>query len=63
MGRALQLSKQNVAQVFATDSIIATLMCATRSVNSWDILVTRVGDKLFFDKRDKSDFGTILTAL
>ncbi|TNN52867.1 Eukaryotic translation initiation factor 3 subunit D [Liparis tanakae] len=27
--------------VFATDAILATLMCCTRSVNSWDIIVQR----------------------
>ncbi len=43
--------------MFATDAILATLMCCTRSVNSWDIIVQRVGNKLFFDKRDSSDFG------
>uniref|UniRef100_A0A8C9Y0B1 Eukaryotic translation initiation factor 3, subunit D n=1 Tax=Sander lucioperca TaxID=283035 RepID=A0A8C9Y0B1_SANLU len=46
--------------VFATDAILATLMCCTRSVNSWDIIVQRVGNKLFFDKRDNSDFGEAL---
>uniref|UniRef100_A0A673Z5S6 Eukaryotic translation initiation factor 3, subunit D n=1 Tax=Salmo trutta TaxID=8032 RepID=A0A673Z5S6_SALTR len=45
--------------VFATDAILATLMCCTRSVNSWDIIVQRVGNKLFFDKRDNSDFVVI----
>ena len=43
--------------VFATDAIISTLMCSTRSVHSWDIIVQRVGKKIFFDKRDNSDFG------
>ncbi|TFK07315.1 tRNA pseudouridine(38/39) synthase [Platysternon megacephalum] len=43
--------------VFATDAILATLMSCTRSVYSWDIIVQRVGSKLFFDKRDNSDFG------
>jgi len=42
--------------VFGTDAIISTLMCCTRSVASWDIIVQRVGKKLFFDKRDSSDF-------
>lgn len=32
-------------------------MSCTRSVYSWDIIVQRVGSKLFFDKRDNSDFG------
>ncbi|MEE6523489.1 hypothetical protein FKM82_022415, partial [Ascaphus truei] len=45
--------------VFATDAILATLMCSTRSVNSWDIVVQRVGSKIFFDKRDNSDFGLL----
>lgn len=43
--------------MFATDAILATLMSCTRSVYSWDIIVQRVGSKLFFDKRDNSDFG------
>lgn len=54
----LQLAKTQ-GNVFATDAILATLMCCTRSVNSWDIIVQRVGNKLFFDKRDNSDFGEI----
>lgn len=49
--------------MFATDAILATLMCCTRSVNSWDIIVQRVGNKLFFDKRDNSDFGEFPLAL
>merc|ERR1719457_411750 len=38
------------------DAIISTLMCSTRSAHSWDIIVQRVGKKLFFDKRDDSTF-------
>lgn len=53
-----QLTKTE-GNVFATDAIIATLMCATRSVYSWDILVQRVGNKLFFDKRDESEFDLL----
>lgn len=58
----LQLAKTQ-GNVFATDAILATLMCCTRSVNSWDIIVQRVGNKLFFDKRDNSDFGESLRDL
>jgi len=42
--------------IFGTDAIISLLMCAPRSQYSWDIVVRRVGSKLFFDKRDKSQF-------
>jgi translation initiation factor 3 subunit D len=48
-----RLSK-TVGNVYATDSILATLMCATRSNYSWDIVVQKIGDKLFFDKRDNT---------
>lgn len=38
--------------VFATDSILSTIMCAVRSVYSWDILVHKSGNKLYLDQRD-----------
>merc|ERR1719414_2284092 len=34
------------ANVFATDSILATLMCCTRSQYSWDIVVQKIGGKI-----------------
>ena len=52
----LQLAKTE-GTVYATDSILATLMCSIRSNYSWDIIVQKVGGKLFFDKRDDSEFG------
>ena len=45
--------------VYATDSIIATLMCCSRSVYPWDIVVSKIGNKLFFDKRDDSNFDLL----
>lgn len=45
--------------VFGTDIILATIMCSTRSVYSWDIIVQHVGGKLFFDKRDDSEFDLL----
>jgi len=38
-------------QVYTTDLVLATLMCAPRSVYSWDVLVKKEGGKLFLDKR------------
>ena len=40
--------------VFATDIILATLMCCTRSVYSWDIVATKLKGKIFLDKREDS---------
>lgn len=34
-------------------------MCIKSSVYSWDIVVTRSGDKLFFDKRDDSNLNLL----
>lgn len=53
-----KLSKTD-GNVYATDAIIAALMCATRSGTSWDVVVQRVGNKLFFDKRDDSEFDLL----
>lgn len=51
-----QLSMENRGTVFATDVILAHLMSCTKSVLPWDIIVTKVGSKIFFDKRDGSNF-------
>jgi len=47
-------------RVFATDQILAVIMAAPRSAFSWDLVVNRVGDKLFLDKRSdcSTDFVT-----
>ena len=48
------LENENIGTVFATDAILSTLMCCPRSMYSWDIVIQRVGNKLFLDKRDAS---------
>jgi translation initiation factor 3 subunit D len=47
--------------IAVTDQVLATLMTANRSLYSWDIVLTRVDDKLLIDKRDGShiDFLTV----
>ncbi|CAB3402872.1 unnamed protein product [Caenorhabditis bovis] len=50
-----ELAQNGIGNVFGTDIILATLMTAPRSVYSWDIVAYRVGDKLFFDKRNTRD--------
>merc|ERR1712025_1124782 len=47
------------ANVFATDAILATLMCCTRSIYSWDIVVQKIGGKIFLDKRDNTEFDLL----
>jgi translation initiation factor 3 subunit D len=51
-----KFATSGAANVFATDMILAHLMSCARSVFPWDIVVTKIGDKLFFDKRDNSQF-------
>ncbi|XP_074574481.1 eukaryotic translation initiation factor 3 subunit D-like [Curcuma longa] len=54
-----RLAADDKATVFATDVILSALMCAPRSVYSWDIVIQRVGNKLFFDKRDGSQLDLL----
>ena len=37
--------------VYATDTVLATLMCAPRSVYSWDVLVKKENGVIYLDKR------------
>lgn len=49
-------------QVYVTDSILALLMCAPRSIYPWDVVITKTDDgKVFFDKRANNaiDFLTV----
>ena len=57
-----KLASEDKATVFMTDVLLTSLMCAPRSVYSWDIVVTRAGDKLFFDKRDGSNLDYLTVA-
>ncbi|KDQ64191.1 hypothetical protein JAAARDRAFT_166201 [Jaapia argillacea MUCL 33604] len=54
-----RLAAGNAATVYTTDVILSVLMCATRSVYPWDIVILREGNKLFFDKRDGGPFDTV----
>lgn len=56
-----QLAEKDEATIFATDSVLSMLMCAPRSVYSWDIVILREGNKIFLDKREGSqiDYVTV----
>lgn len=55
-----QLASENAGNVFATDGLIACLMCCPRSVDSWDITARRIGDILILDKRpDNTTFDHV----
>ncbi|GAB9465639.1 putative Eukaryotic translation initiation factor 3 [Globisporangium polare] len=54
-----ELATKGEANVFATDAILAHLMASSRSVFPWDIVVQRVNNMVFFDKRDQSAFDLV----
>jgi translation initiation factor 3 subunit D len=54
-----ELADKDEATVFATDNILSMLMCATKSVYSWDLVITRRGNKVFIDKRDASNLDMV----
>ncbi|KAL8905440.1 MAG: hypothetical protein Q9207_002633 [Kuettlingeria erythrocarpa] len=54
-----ELAEKDEATIFATDNILSMLMCAPRSVYSWDIVITRTGNKIYLDKRDGSSLDMV----
>ncbi|KAL5357362.1 eukaryotic translation initiation factor 3 subunit D [Aspergillus floccosus] len=54
-----ELAEKNEATVFATSDILSMLMCATRSVYSWDIVIVHQGNKIYFDKRDGASLDMV----
>jgi translation initiation factor 3 subunit D len=53
------LAQKDAATVFATSDILSMLMCATRSVYSWDLIITKQGNKVFIDKREGSNVDRV----
>ncbi|KAG2221654.1 hypothetical protein INT45_001179 [Circinella minor] len=54
-----QFMQDNKATVFATDAVLSLLMCSTRTVYPWDIVVKKVDDKVILDKRPGGVFDFI----
>ncbi|CAJ2501595.1 Uu.00g044480.m01.CDS01 [Anthostomella pinea] len=49
-----EMAERDEATIFATDSILSMLMCSTRSIYPWDMIIVRQGNKIFLDKRDNA---------
>jgi translation initiation factor 3 subunit D len=54
-----ELAEKDEATVFAADNILSMLMCAPRSVYSWDIILLKQGNKIFIDKREGSSLDMV----
>lgn len=54
-----ELAEKDEATIFATDNILSMLMCAPRSVYSWDIVMLKQGNKIFIDKREGSSLDMV----
>ncbi|KAH3686664.1 hypothetical protein WICPIJ_002350 [Wickerhamomyces pijperi] len=54
-----KLQAANTANVYATDAVLSQLMCASRSIYSWDIVVTKKNGAIFLDKRDSSNIDKL----
>ena len=54
-------AEAGIGNVFGTDAILAHLMACQRSIYPWDIVVTKVGKTVLFDKRRDSqiDYLTV----
>jgi translation initiation factor 3 subunit D len=56
-----ELAEGGEGNVFATSAVLALLMACPRSVYSWDLLVRKQGDTIFFDKPNYSVVGTCVS--
>ncbi|KAL2816239.1 eukaryotic translation initiation factor 3 subunit D [Aspergillus cavernicola] len=54
-----ELAEKNEATIFAAADILSMLMCAPRSVYSWDIIIVHQGNKIYLDKRDGSSLDLV----
>jgi translation initiation factor 3 subunit D len=54
-----ELAEKDEATIFATADILSMLMCAPRSVYSWDIVIIQHGNKIYFDKRENSSIDLV----
>lgn len=54
-----ELAEKDEATIFATSDILSMLMCAPRSVYSWDIVILKQGNKIFLDKRLDSSLDLV----
>ncbi|KAL4920815.1 eukaryotic translation initiation factor 3 subunit D [Aspergillus aurantiobrunneus] len=53
------LAEKSEATIFATSDILSMLMCAPRSVYSWDIVIVHQGNKIYFDKREGASLDLV----
>ena len=54
-----ELAEKDEASIFATDNILSMLMCAPRSVYSWDIIMLKQNHKIYIDKREGSSLDMV----
>jgi translation initiation factor 3 subunit D len=54
-----ELADKGEATIFATDNILSMLMCAPRSVYSWDIILLKQNGKIYIDKREGSSLDMV----
>lgn len=56
-----RIAKENKADIFTTDTVVAILMASQMSVYSWDLIVQKFKDKLFIDIREDPNILHLLT--
>ncbi|KAJ1562225.1 hypothetical protein HK096_000836 [Nowakowskiella sp. JEL0078] len=52
-------SENEGTSVFITSQILATMMCTSRSIYPWDVVITKEGDKIYVDKRPEAPFDFV----
>lgn len=50
---------KNATHVYATKQILSVIMTATKSVYSWDIIIQKIDNLIFLDKRENSSIDLL----
>ena len=51
----MRLASDGVAQVFMTDVAAAAIMCSSKAVFSWDLVLKKIQNFVFIQKREEEN--------
>lgn len=53
----VELARKNKGNIYTTDNVLSAIMCCQRSKYSFDFIVSKIGNNIFLDERNKGLSG------
>ena len=53
----VELARKKKGNIYTTDNVLSAIMCCQRSKYSFDFIVTKIGNNIFLDERNKGLSG------